>query len=161
MYGISGLSLDGWSLVGINGANDSEYRVIDLSGGTIPLDGILVVATSIAAAPLAAVTDFVADVDWENGAPDAIQLRDASDLVIDALAYGGLMAAGEGNSAPDVPAGSSLTRDAFGTDTNDNLTDFTANATPTPGVGPPPIPEPSQALLALLACGVSLMRRTR
>ena len=74
LVGPPGISLDGWSLVGVNGSTGSPYRTIDLTGSSIPLDGIFVIATASASIELAAERDLIGNVDWQNG-PDAIQLR--------------------------------------------------------------------------------------
>ena len=135
--------LDGWSLVGINGGTGLPYRTLDLTGATIPTDGLLVVATSSAESGLAAVRDFIANVDWQNG-PDAVQLVDPFMSIVDAIQYGsaGINNAGFGLPALDPPAGSSLSRDLFGTQTFDNASDFTMGL-PSPGLGPTPIePQP-------------------
>ena len=137
-------ALEGWSLVGVNGGTGTSYRTVDLSGAAIPADGILVIATDQAEAALAAVRDLVGSVDWQNG-PDAVQLLDGDDRVVDALQYGdaGAFNAGEGTPAPTTPAGQSLSRDADATDTGDNAADFSVLEVPTPGTGPPagtPVP---------------------
>lgn len=75
IYGEAGMSLSGWSLVGINGSSGSPYRTIDLTGAVIPADSILVIAQSSATPLLAGFRDFVANVDWQNG-PDAVQFLD-------------------------------------------------------------------------------------
>ena len=126
LFGSPGTLLDGWSLAGINGLNGDVYRTIDLSGTVIPVDGIFVIATDSASASLAAVRDLVANVDWQNG-PDAIRLFEG-EMLIDALQYGdaGIFNAGEGDFAVDVTGATSLSRDPFGTDTNDNAIDFSA-----------------------------------
>ncbi|MEW6755071.1 MAG: lamin tail domain-containing protein [Candidatus Latescibacterota bacterium] len=144
--GPAGMSLEGWGLVGINGGTGEVYRTVSLSGGVIPADGLLVVATSEAAAALQQVRDLTGAVDWQNG-PDAVQLRDPEGHVVDALQYGdaGVHNAGEGTPAPAVEAGSSLSRDAAGTDTGDNAADFAPQAVPTPGslgAAPPGEPDP-------------------
>jgi hypothetical protein len=133
--GLPGASLDGYRLVGIDGASGLAYRQIDLSGVLIPEDGLLVIATARALGELLAVRDFIADVDWQNG-PEAIQIWDALGAVVDALQYGdaGSFRLGEGPYAPDPQAGFSLTRDVMSTDTGDNHVDFQV-ATPTPGTG--------------------------
>ena len=71
IYGETGMSLSGWSLVGINGSGGSPYRTIDLTGAVIPADSLLVIAQSSATPLLAGLRDFVANVDWQNG-PDAV-----------------------------------------------------------------------------------------
>ncbi len=142
--GEAGTALDGWSLVGVNGSNGEAYRTIALDGATIPADGLLVVAHENATGAALTHRDFTANVDWQNG-PDAVQLRDPQDQVVDALQYGdaGEHNAGEGTPAPQVEAGQSLSRAADGSDTGDNLADFTAQDTPTPGTGASP-PGPGQ-----------------
>jgi hypothetical protein len=133
--GLPGASLDGYRLVGIDGASGLPYRQIDLSGALIPQNGLLIIATARALGELLSVRDFIADVDWQNG-PEAIQIWDALGAVVDALQYGdaGSLRLGEGSYAPDPQAGFSLTRDLLSTDTGDNRADFQA-ATPTPGTG--------------------------
>ena len=163
IYGEAGLSLDGWSLVGINGGTGLPYRTIDLTGATIPDDSLLLIAQGSANLTLASLRDFTANVDWQNG-PDAVQLLNPFAMIADALQYGATGASsGEGFPAPDVPAGSSLTRDLFGTDTDNDLADFSV-ATPTPGVRPSPVsptrvPEPST--LFLLSVGFAAIATTR
>lgn len=134
--GPPGTDLDGWSLVGINGGDGSAYRTVDLTGAIIQMDGLLVVTTTSAADSLAALGDFIGSIDWQNG-PDAVQLRDPSGNIIDALQYGdaGVNNAGEGVPAPTVSAGQSLSRDLNGTDTDDNLADFSPQTPPSPGSG--------------------------
>ena len=165
IFGLAGMSLDGWSLVGINGGTGSAYRTLDLTGAVIPADGLLVIATSSADASLAGVRDFTANVDWQNG-PDTVRLLDPFAVVIDALQYGdaGVKNVGFGLPAPDAAAGSSLSRDLFGANTGDNFADFIAGMpspgvgpapippTPRPGPGPTPVPEPST--LVMLGAGI-------
>jgi hypothetical protein len=153
IFGDPGMSLHGWSLVGVNGSDGQSYRTVTLDGTVIPKDGILLITTSTAASDLLVTGDFLGEVDWQNG-PDAVQLRDPEGKIIDALQYGdaGVNNAGEGTPAIDVSPGWSLSRDLFGTDTDDNLADFMAAASPTPGKGPIPVSEP--ATLALLTSSI-------
>jgi hypothetical protein len=153
---ISGLpltSLDGYRLVGIDGASGLVYRQIDLTGLLIPEDGLLVIATARALGELLSVRDFIADVDWQNG-PEAIQIWDALGAVVDALQYGdaGSFHPGEGLYAPDPQAGFSLTRDLLSTDTGDNRADFQV-ATPTPGTGLALATVPEPPAFLVLAAG--------
>ncbi|NKB70082.1 MAG: T9SS type A sorting domain-containing protein [Candidatus Latescibacteria bacterium] len=128
---LPGTALDGWQLVGINGDDGTTYRTVDLSGAVVPASGILVIAHEAAAGQVLAQRDFSAQVDWQNG-PDAIQLHDPQGQIVDALQYGdaGPFNAGEGQAAPLVQAGWSLSR---GNDTDDNLTDFAPRENPVPG----------------------------
>ncbi|MBS94700.1 MAG: hypothetical protein CL799_09710 [Chromatiales bacterium] len=99
-------------------------------------------------------------VDWQNG-PDAVRLFDG-DTVVDALQYGdaGMFNAGEGMFAADVTGDISLTRDLFGTDTNNNAVDFSAGA-PMPGIGPAVVPVPTAAWLFGSGLALLGMRRRR
>jgi opacity protein-like surface antigen len=161
LFGTPGTDLTGWTLAGINGTDGSVYRTIDLSGYVIPDDGIFVIATSLANPDLALQSDLFANVDWQNG-PDAVQLLD-NGVIVDALQYGdaGLFNAGEGSFAVDVTSGMSLSRDGFGTDTNDNAIDFSAMI-PTPGTGPTVVPVPAAVWLFGTGLGLlGFLRRRR
>jgi len=85
LFGSPGMSLDGFSLVGINGSVGEDYGTIDLSGFTIQADGISLIAdinTNLTGADLLA-----ASIDWQNGV-DAVQLRffDGNSVIVaDAL----------------------------------------------------------------------------
>lgn len=166
LFGTPGLVLDGWSLTGTNGADGLVYRTVNLSGSVFPADGIFLIATS---STVLAGVDLFANVDWQNG-PDSIQLLDNSGTIVDALQYGdaGIFNGGEGSPAIDAGAGQSLSRDPFGTDTGDNLTDFRVLDAPTPGSGPrlATVPEPGSlvlmvsGLLGLLLLSTARSRRT-
>ena len=152
LFGEAGVGLDGWTLVGINGATGLSYRTVDLTGAVFPSDGLLVIAQSTATGALATERDVIGNVDWQNG-PDAVHLLDPMSIVIDALQFG------------DAGAGSSLSRDLFGTNTGNNFVDFTVTA-PTPGVGPtttPPtsVPEPPTGVLLGLGLCAAAIRRWR
>jgi hypothetical protein len=135
LWGDPGLDLGGYNLVGVNGNDGAIYATIDLFGRTMPADGYFVVVHPSASAALLAQADMQnAAVDLQNG-PDGVQLRWGSATVVDALGYGdaGAYFAGEGAYAPDVSAGRSLSRNRAHWDTDDNLTDFHSDDTPTPG----------------------------
>lgn len=164
LYGEPGLSLAGYSLRGINGANGVAYRTVDLTGGVIPADGLFVIATAgTADAAVLAARDFIANVDWQNGPGDAVLLLDPSGAVLDAVQYGIAAAGffGEGAPAAETSDAESLSRDALATDSNDNSADFAAGA-PSPGIGPRVLGVPEPGSLGLAALGLLLLAvRTR
>lgn len=135
LYGTPGTDLSTYTLVGVNGANGADYNAIALSG-TIPADGIFVIAHPDANAAIAAEADmFAAAVDFQNG-PDNIVLRNDG-VLVDAIGYGTFTIdttfAGEGAAAPGTADDQSLTRDAAHSDTGNNAADFVVASTPTPG----------------------------
>ena len=155
LYGPAGLSLDGFTLEGVNGSGGGVGPVLALTG-PIPADGIFVVADTDAGTTGVANADLLLDFDFQNG-PDSVVLRTAAGDVADALGYGSFGAgdvfAGEGAAAPDPPAGQSLARVFANVDTDDNATDFVALETPTPGTARlASVPEPTA--LALLGFGL-------
>jgi hypothetical protein len=153
IYGTAGESLEGLTLEGVNGSNGAVAPIVSLSG-VIPADGVFVVADQDADG-LTMVSDFdqLANFDFQNG-PDSILLMNGA-LAIDAVGYGVFAAseifAGEGSSAADAPAGSSLARQFADLDQNDNSLDFVVLGIPTPGsVNLMPVPEPGTALLTMV-----------
>jgi hypothetical protein len=154
LFGTPGAVLDGLSLDGVNGSDGSVYLTLPLSG-VIPGDGIFVVADDAGdGSSLVGGADLLVNMDFQNG-PDSIVLRDATGI-LDALGYGdfsGGVFAGEGNAAPDAPAGSSLARLDPLADSGDNLSDFTVLGTPTPG-SVPVSAVPLPPALALFLSGI-------
>ena len=135
LWGPAGTSLEGWAVVGINGADGSETGRIELGGEVMAADGYFVIAHPQAEGALLSVADITdAKVDFQNG-PDSVQLQWRG-RVVDALGYGvfgaGTVFGGEGSPAAAASSGGSLTRDANHTDTDDNSADFVAIAVPTP-----------------------------
>lgn len=133
--GPAGTSLEGFFIVGVNGATGADYQAVALTG-SVAASGFFVVAHTQADSTIAEQAgQFSDEVNFENG-PDSVQLR-FGETVVDAVGYGtfpeGTFFGGEGEPAVDVVAGHSLGRDSQGTDTNDNATDFSEFAMSSPG----------------------------
>jgi hypothetical protein len=143
LYGPSGLSLNGWQLIMVNGYNGTDKKIIDLTGHSIPTNGFFVIAQD-ATVPEYDMIDALAD--FENG-PDNIHLR-KDGFTYDAVGYGSFDPAeyfmGETwpTYDPGYPYGYSLCRYPDGADLDYNRRDFgvygsayntpgTANAAPT------------------------------
>jgi hypothetical protein len=162
LYGTPGTDLSGFAIEGVNGADGAVTHSLALTG-TIPADGIFVVADAASGGGTAvAGADLLLDFDFQNG-PDSIVLR-MGPTVLDALGYGVFgpadVFAGEGQAAPDPAAGSSLARLFADVDSGDNLADFTVLAAPTPGSAPLlGVPEPGCAALVAAALGAAARRR--
>jgi hypothetical protein len=148
--GAPGTSLEGFFLEGINGANGAVGPTIALSG-VIRASGLFVVADRRSdGSTSVALTDLVANFDFQNG-PDSVILR-RGETIVDALGYGSFslteVFAGEGQPAPDVAPGSSLARLFANLDSDNNLLDFAVLAEPTPGVAAfALVPEPGAVLM--------------
>ncbi len=162
IYGEPFSSVEGLFLEGVNGANGNIGPTIALLGIFGP-EGIFVVADDMGDGTSGVLgADQIANFDFQNG-PDSIVLRDASGI-LDAVGYGsfglGEVFAGEGNPAPDAPAGSSLARLFADLDTDNNEADFVIQAIPSPGSAELlSVPEPQS--MALLALGVLVLAKTR
>ena len=137
IYGTGNASLDGITIVGVNGNGGVDYATIDLTGYTIPGDGFFVIG-EFSSVPNVDLVDSVADL--QNG-PDNIELRYHA-ITIDAVGYGALngwVFTGEWLPTVDVEAGYSLGRYPDGEDTDNNEVDFHDYDTPTPGTANPPV----------------------
>lgn len=131
LWGPAGQSLDGYSVVAVNGSGGADYTTISLTGEVVGGDGYFVIAHPNAAPEVLNVADLTdSRIDFQNG-PDSVQVRWRG-RVVDALGYGNFTAsdvfAGEGSPAPQTPAGQSLSRNATHSDTNNNAADFTVQA---------------------------------
>ncbi len=166
LYFPGGMALTGYSIVGINGYDGSEYITIDLSTYSIPADGYFVIAQDTSVANYDVIDTRI---NLQNG-PDSIQIK-YSGVVVDAMGYGdftGMIFGGEGDPAPAYfPGPYSHSRIPDGDDTEDNLTDFVAGEltsglpnietvipTPTP---PPQVPASSPAGLAVMIIMISVL----
>jgi len=134
LIGTPGTTLEGFSLLGINGAGGNTYLSVPLSG-SIPSDQIFVIGDDDGSGnTLVPNADLIMDVDFQNG-PDSIALWNGS-TTIDAVGYGNFsnaVFAGEGIPAIDPSPGFSLARQFPYDDTNNNAVDFIRLETPTPG----------------------------
>jgi hypothetical protein len=161
LYGSPGESLDGLVLEGVNGSNGSTYLSITLAG-VIPADGVFVIGDDSGGVTFVDNADFIADVDFQNG-PDSVVLRNDS-IILDAVGYGIFSGsdifAGEGSSAPDPVAGSSIARIDPTLDSNDNSVDFFVLEMPTPGVVATVAAVPVPPALLLFSSGLVWLIRT-
>jgi hypothetical protein len=166
LSGTPGTLLDGMTLEGVNGSGGGVGPVITLSG-SIASDGLFVIADRTSSgSSMVGGADQLANFDFQNG-PDSVVLRTSGGVAVDALGYGSFGAgdvfAGEGSSAPDAPAGSSLSRFFADIDTDDNGLDFEVLSMPTPGDAVfANVPEPASGTLVMAGLGVlAAMRRQR
>lgn len=137
IFGSANTSLDGISLVGVNGNGGVDYATIDLTGHMIPGDGFFVVG-EFSTVPNVDLVDSV--VDFQNG-PDNIELR-YHGITTDAVGYGALngwVFTGEWLPALDVEPGHSLGRYPDGADTDNNSVDFNDYEFPSPGTANPSV----------------------
>jgi predicted extracellular nuclease len=136
--GTGPVSLAGFSLVFVNGANGSTYNgspVALPSSVTLPAGGYFVVCANAATVPGCNFDAPGAAGDWmQNGAPDAIALR-LNGVDHDVLSYEGNTTGwgeGTGAGADDGVGFTSLSRCPDGVDTSNNGGDFSLR-TGTPG----------------------------
>ena len=151
-------NLNGIALVLINGANDTEYNVVDLSAITLAAGEYLVVGSTALLATVPGGVQTIAfanpDNNVQNGSPDAVGLLDTtSGQLLDALSYEGSVTIGivtgiagplnfvEGNATLAEDNNSfpgSICRFPNGSDTDDADTDWAFGSTPTPGAANTP-----------------------
>ncbi|MBU0507250.1 T9SS type A sorting domain-containing protein [bacterium] len=150
LWGPPGTSLSGWTLVGTNGNNGTEYRTVTLSG-TIPADGYFVIGNtaSVPNVDLVLNVGTTAGVDWQNGGYqstpdcDGVDLRNASGTTVDHLCYGECENPGNctgegGSNAPDYDPPASGPAKSIGRvpdhqDTDNNGADWMLLDPPSPG----------------------------
>ena len=143
------VSLTGYSLVYVNGGNNTSYATIDLgSAGSLAAGQYLVVGSSSVSVP-ASEKKLASNKGLQNGAPDGVALV-ANGAVVDVLSYEGSITAAtvtgvsgtvslvEGialsaSTADSNSATRSLCRFPNGTDTDNASTDWKACDTLTPG----------------------------
>jgi len=151
LAGTSGMSLNDYFLIGVNGSGGKEYNRVDLTGYSIPLSGFFVVAQD-ENVPNADLIDSKAD--FQNS-PDSIQLWRGEEL-IDAVGYGDFSEAdfaGEGTPTLDL-SGYSIGRRPDGLDSDDNCIDFVGLAVASPGEPNGPSMAVNRAGLGIVAWGV-------
>jgi hypothetical protein len=127
-FSTSSVLITGWKLEFINGSDFTVYRVIDLTNYyNLPGKGFLTIDFSD--------MGLSQPNSIQNG-PDAIVLKDASGVIMDALAYGsylGIVGVEGTPSIEDPGEGNfSIGRNPDGVDTNNNIADFSLMV-PTPG----------------------------
>lgn len=134
LWGPPNADLDGFRVVGVNGADGEDYAVIPLQGST-DANGLFVIVHPEAEPALRAVATQIHDkADLQNG-PDSVQVRWGNQR-LDALGYGtfsgNAVFAGEGEPSRDVRDGRSLSRDRRHIDSDNNAQDF-SESEPSPG----------------------------
>jgi hypothetical protein len=146
--GIGPIDLDGLAFIRVNGADGTVYggaTGIQLTG-TLDADSYLVIASATVVVDPGA-TNVLLSGNIQNGNPDAVALYDANhQVVIDALAYGGAVESAviDGLTFDLTPAAAttaldsnsqavSLIRFPNGSDTNNDVTDWSATTIITPG----------------------------
>ncbi len=150
------IDLTNLALAFVNGANNLEYRRVNLApAGTVPSLGYLVIAGNTVTVPPSATRytppGWVAQDNIQNGAPDGILLLNtATGLKVDALSYEGSIIAASVTGFPatfdlveTAPLAAfiadsnsivgSLSRVPNGTDTDNSSIDWAFSTTPTPG----------------------------
>jgi hypothetical protein len=146
------LSLIGFSLVFINGANNQEYTRTNLFGSLAPGQYLVVADAAVAVAPGAKVLRFTnPDNNIQNGAPDGVVLfHVASHTLLDAFSYEGPITGAVITGAPGTynlvdgtpfPASTadsntdnrSLARLPNGSDQQNDFVDWSLSTNPTPG----------------------------
>ena len=128
--GLSGVNLSGYSLELVNGSGPSVYDTINLPGITLAAGDYFVVCANAATVDNCDLDDSPNTNFIQNGAPDAIGLRD-NGILIDAVSYEGNVVGyteGSGVGLVDNPATdfAGISRFPDGTDTGVNNVDFTA-----------------------------------
>jgi hypothetical protein len=130
IYGVPGTDISGYTIDGHTASDGSVYATWTIPAATtIPADGFYVIG--MAGVPN---VDQVTATTIQNGTPDAIVLKDAGSVIIDALGYemtntpGSLPASsyeGTGyHGGPNWGCELSLGRKIDGKDTDDNQDDF-------------------------------------
>ena len=133
--GTAPADVGGWKLVyrSANGSSDVGLATIP-AGSVIAAGGFYLLGGSAYAGAQPADQTFGTGLAATGG---AVAIRDSSGALVDSVGWGtATNALVEGTAAPAPPTtaapGSSIVRLPDGHDTNDNGTDFTATANPTP-----------------------------
>ena len=137
------IDLSDYEIVLANGANDSIYETLALSG-MLPSGGYFVATAGTVVVPGGVLTMAFSQAPplVQNGNPDAVGLKQKSTgLLVDALSYGGKVSFGgmnfvEGTETSAKDSGSvpgSLVRFPNGADTDNATNDWKFSSTPTPG----------------------------
>lgn len=132
--------LSGWVVELVNGSNDTVYDTIALPAVTLEPGDYFVVCANAATVASCELDDGPDENFLQNGAPDAVGLRDATGELVDAVSYEGDVAGyTEGSGAGLVDNGSpgaddqSISRCPDGVDTDQNNVDFVGERPVTPG----------------------------
>jgi hypothetical protein len=129
--GTSSVNIGGWKLVYRSAAGTSDIALATIPDGTtIVAGGFYLLGGSSYAGPPAADQSFSTSLAAGGG---GVALRDGSGTIVDAVGYGtATNSFVEGTAVAAPPGGSSAARIPDGKDTNNNASDLTVTATPTP-----------------------------
>lgn len=143
----SGINLAGYTLVFMNGANNTQYASVDLSSaGTLPAGEYLVVGSSMLLGQISIPFEIMLPAAIQNGDPDAVGLFSGT-TAVDVLSYGGSVTMGnvtgvgtvnfvEGTATAATDNGAStasLVRIPNGADSDNAMADWAVTTAPTPG----------------------------
>ncbi|HET6592031.1 MAG TPA: lamin tail domain-containing protein, partial [Xanthomonadales bacterium] len=138
-------------LVNGNGGGAAIYDTIALPSVSLAAGDYFVVCANAATVPNCDLDDGPDTNFIQNGAPDAVGLRDGSGTLVDAVSYEGNSGApyteGSGAGLEDNPLSGSISRCPDGIDINQNNVDFVFTETPTPGAANACGPAPTGGLV--------------
>lgn len=133
LRGLPGANLEHVQLISYDGSGvQTGINMSFAFGARVPLDGLFVLGDNTGGTTAVANADAEAVFGGLPDGPGAIEIRDGAN-VRDALGYGTPNTIFE-TAATGFAEGSSIARDAAGTDTDDNSADFHLDPSPTPGV---------------------------
>lgn len=131
LYNASGapINLDAYSLELVNGNGNTVYDTVDLPNVDLGVGEFFVVCANAATVPNCDLDDDPDTNFIQNGAPDAVGLKDGTGAIVDTVSYEGSVPGyteGSGDGLEDLSGNDyfSISRTADGLDTDVNNVDF-------------------------------------